>query len=413
MTVTVYKDKIEDVLKRLEAIKKKADKYGSSFSYEIGETYVAELDVMGFDPATSTTYRKDRVFVEAVDVRVDDEMIRKDGWTAVAKLEHLEGGNLVTVFDGTGYPAAWQTADAYCEHCKTNHKRTVTYMVRNDDGVIRQVGSSCLRDYTGIDPRLAVSFASLRQYIEEDAGVDPETYTEGTVSRLLNVEEVIALACKAVRKNGYVRSTDPGSTRDWVAAKYGREEIEREDEETAKKIVDWVLSGEHAPFSYEWECAPLVRGGWCKSAHIGRLVWLPVAWKKELERREKIAKRNAQNAAEAAVSKYVGNIGDRLSVDIAKADLLTSWESQWGVTFLYKFVDTSGNVLIWFSSGSRDIEGIKSLTGTVKAHNERDGIKQTVVTRCILKCEKLPVKHPEAGDAGFDLKWLDDLDEAV
>lgn len=388
MTVTVYNEKIEEVLKRLEAVRKKAEKYGSSFSYEIGEPYAAEIKIMGIDHATSISYVKDTVRVEAVDVRYDDEMVRKDGWTAVAKVEHLDDGNLVTTFDGSGYPEAWHTVAPYCEHCRTNHQRTVTYMVQNVDGVIRQVGSSCLHDYTGIDPRLAVSFAALRNYLDEDAGVGCETYERSGASRLMNVESVIALACEAVKKFGYRKSDYPGSTKEWVLEHYRAYDFSKESEKEASRIVDWIKNNEHEAFSYAWESKPLVVGGWCKAEHVGRLVWLPVAWEKELERIEREARWNAERDKEAHESEYVGEVGKKITVEVASAKLLSSWENQWGTTFLYKFIDVSGNVLIWFASGSQDIDGVKKLTGTVKDHNERDGVKQTIVTRCKLTVEK-------------------------
>lgn len=67
-------------------------------------------------------------------------------------------------------------------------------------------------------------------------------------------------------------------------------------------------------------------------------------------------------------------------MDVADVKLLTSWEGEWGLTFLYKIIDTAGNVLIWYAS--RTIEEAKKLRATVKDHSERDGIKQTIVTRC-------------------------------
>jgi hypothetical protein len=46
---------------------------------------------------------------------------------------------------------AWSGAEPWCEHRGLLRRRTVTYLVRRGRGEIRQIGSSCLRDYTGHD----------------------------------------------------------------------------------------------------------------------------------------------------------------------------------------------------------------------------------------------------------------------
>ena len=67
---------------------------------------------------------------------------------------------------------------------------------------------------------------------------------------------------------------------------------------------------------------------------------------------------------------------------VKEAKYITSWETIYGMTHLYKFVTVDGNVLVWFASSMIDIDDVHKLKGTVKDHTERDGIKQTVITRC-------------------------------
>ena len=44
--------------------------------------------------------------------------------------------------------------------------------------------------------------------------------------------------------------------------------------------------------------------------------------------------------------------------------------------------DAQGNVYIWYASRGIETRDGMTIKGTVKNHNERDGIKQTVLTRC-------------------------------
>ena len=65
---------------------------------------------------------------------------------------------------------------------------------------------------------------------------------------------------------------------------------------------------------------------------------------------------------------------------IKEYKLVTSWENEYGYTYLQKFVTEEGNILIWYGSTVIDFEK-GSIKATVKAHNEREGIKQTIITR--------------------------------
>ena len=115
-------------------------------------------------------------------------------------------------------------------------------------------------------------------------------------------------------------------------------------------------------------------------------------YQKHIEEKRRKAEREATKDAERLASEYVGQIGKRIDVDVTDMQLVTSWENQWGYTYLYKFTDINGNVLIWFASGifgywTKDgewvqHENINKIRATVKEHTERDGVKQTVITRC-------------------------------
>lgn len=108
-------------------------------------------------------------------------------------------------------------------------------------------------------------------------------------------------------------------------------------------------------------------------------------------------KENAKEIADAAKnaaapksnSEYIGEIKERLRnlevVFIKARDI----DSFYGITTLYTF-KMGENILTWFSSGKglpQDVEVGDTiiLTGTVKDHKEYNGVKQTVLTRCVVK----------------------------
>ena len=75
-----------------------------------------------------------------------------------------------------------------------------------------------------------------------------------------------------------------------------------------------------------------------------------------------------------------GTIGQRITIDVEELKLLTRWENVYGITYLYKITDKAGNVFIWYAS--RTVESCNQIKATIKDHTERDGVKQTIVTRC-------------------------------
>lgn len=98
---------------------------------------------------------------------------------------------------------------------------------------------------------------------------------------------------------------------------------------------------------------------------------------------EKTAKKKAAYDAESG-SEYVGNVKDRITVKIKSVKCVTSWETDFGVTRIYKMIGEDGNVYTWKTGKFIDDDNSAdiSITGTVKAHTEFRGIKQTELTRC-------------------------------
>lgn len=126
--------------------------------------------------------------------------------------------------------------------------------------------------------------------------------------------------------------------------------------------------------------------------------------RREQEEREKQARIDAERAAAKAISKFVGNIGDKIETKLT-LDHSGHWEqkcfSGFGTETMYchVFKDSDGNTYTWKTQNTvctPDGNGsyivaekgdVVVLKGTIKDHVEYDGEKQTVLTRC--KCLKI------------------------
>ncbi len=422
-TYTVYASMAEDVRKKLNALAKKAATYKVPFSFTESAEHPQTVRVMTVGPDCRTAEQVNTYTVAAVDFDVECEgLIRANGWSVRAKIEHGEQGNIVTGFGDKPVDESWYKAPAKCEHCKTNRFRSVTYFCENEAGALKQVGSSCLHDYTGISPATATMWAEVMDLFADGMDCSSSEWEEHRSSRMYDVETVLAHAHDSIKAFGYRKSSDPGSTRDDVSVRvHDGMKPSTEGFENAKKVIEWMSerkkkadaddetlnalrmadgdepddpSAEYWSKLYElrnkWDavsdlernCLPLIASGYAKPYHFGRLVYLPVAYENYLNRKAEAEKSEAERQAAAETSEYVGEVKQRLTIKMSSAKLVTSWETYWGTTFLYKFTDENGNVYVWYASRSIDVVDGMTLRGTVKDHSEYQGVKQTVLTNC-------------------------------
>ena len=96
---------------------------------------------------------------------------------------------------------------------------------------------------------------------------------------------------------------------------------------------------------------------------------------------ERIAAREAAKAEKAATAKHIGTVGERRDFDLS-IKFVTSFETQFGTTVVHVMEDADANVVVY--KGSRQI-GDKGaqivIKATIKAHDYRDGVAQTIISR--------------------------------
>ena len=88
-------------------------------------------------------------------------------------------------------------------------------------------------------------------------------------------------------------------------------------------------------------------------------------------------------ADHAPKTEYFGNIGDKLELNLTLIHT-GGYETMYGYTYVYAFVDSEGHQFIWKTGCYLDESEGSTLTvrGTIKAHSEYRGARQTELTRC-------------------------------
>jgi hypothetical protein len=102
----------------------------------------------------------------------------------------------------------------------------------------------------------------------------------------------------------------------------------------------------------------------------------------------RIAEREAAKEAKAASAQHIGTVGERRDFDLT-LKFKTIYETRFGFTKIYVMEDDAGNVAVYKGSSYLTRENGDALeTGdrvkfkaTIKAHGERDGVKQTIISR--------------------------------
>lgn len=386
MTYEIYEGNMDRLSKKLTTISNKCAKYGCEFHFEeLGETF---RNVKDEDSGEIRTAR----FI-TVDVSGKAQI---SNWEFIATIEHSKPINIIRSFrPEVEIPEHFYTVDTYCEHCRTRRVRKDTYIVRNTEtGEFKQVGKSCLRDFTG-----GLSAEQVASYISWFDEVIKGEYVEPGFKSYDSTEEVLQFAVESVRLYGFTKTeayAGADSTRDVVYEqlhRYGRyrDRITKDgfdpdhkgNAEKTKAIMAWVESLPEQ-FGYISNLKATMARPYCERRDIGIICSAVASYNREIEYQA----RKAVQRKQASSSQWVGNEGDRIELHNLQVRLLTSWETMYGVTYLYKFIDEQGNTLTWKTGkwlGVADeiTPDLRiSLKGTIKKHSEFNHELQTELTRC-------------------------------
>lgn len=85
----------------------------------------------------------------------------------------------------------------------------------------------------------------------------------------------------------------------------------------------------------------------------------------------------------APKTEYFGNTGDKVELTLTLIHA-GGYDTMYGYTHVYTFVDSEGHQFIWKTGCCLDQSEGSTLTvrGTIKAHSEYRGVRQTELTRC-------------------------------
>lgn len=390
-TYEIYENNIDRVNDLVGKFNRKAKKLGApQVTLKVLGNKIVEERVE-IEQGVYRTYAF-KVYIVELDA---PELIKLNGWKFVARIRHDNSLELNTIFvsPGAELPIEYREAGANCDHCHQNRHRKDTFVVTNGKE-FKQVGSACLHDFLGHDPHAVIRFFDMlanftRKMIDDRVPDNTMKY------RYLRVREYLWCTAVAMRTHGWVpsKSEDDVPTR-WRAidlyygakpSVYGYPEylVTDEDTELVDKALEWIraqdvkMAGDYM-FNLHNACA----GDLTREENAGIVASLIVAYRKamgiEIKRQKEIDER-------AAKSQHVGEVGQRLEMELRCLEY-KEFESDWGMTYLHKFEDKDGNIITWWGSkGVADVGQTIVARATVKRHGEYKGVKETIVTRLMVR----------------------------
>lgn len=395
----IHESNLERLEKRIQTIINKCRKYGTSFTYH--PTGVVEYREVTDDNGDTQTSR----FVE-----VEAEgSVNHGPWEFVAVVDHKETGNVIRNFNRSlEVPERYRTCGPTCEHCQKIRSRKDTYIIYNTETEeFKQVGTGCLKEYTqGLDAEEVARYISLY-----DAIIKGEAVSGSGFERYYNVKEILRYAFETVKHFGYEKSEDfyygsadrttRSRTMDYLAIDTGatrymsQKEIERyrsemdsvffnadSQKDRVEESLAWISSQESTN-NYISNLKVVCSQDWCSGRDLGILVSLVPTYTRAID--EEIAK--AQRAKEREAEKkseYLGQVGEKIRFTTSKIECIWSGENQFGISYLYKMTDTSGNIIMWSTDKGLDLDDNFNVSCSIKKLEDYKGVKQTWVTRCRL-----------------------------
>lgn len=399
-TYYILEDNLERLEKKLARIQNKCNKHSYTFHYKKMEPVYREISDEG---GIKTTAR-------FIPVEVFGE-VKHEEWRFVGTVDHHEEGNVIRQMDTTlEVPEYYRTTKCICEHCNTRRNRKETHLVYNDTTKeFKQVGKSCLTEYTrGLSAELVTSYIAMFDTLIE--GEAP--YTGVRVTKYYPIETVLAYAHQCVQYFGYWKTDADRSTRSraieyyllreegWASTSYNREKLEEElasfplntKSAEVKAFVEDALeyvrtSDDHS--SYMHNLKVICSSDYAKYSDLGILISLIPVYHKQLEKAHAQTDREKRIAEEKKYSKHVGTVGERITFVPTKIENVTYSGSIYGISYLLKITDANNNIFTWWSSKGIDTSiEYSEITGTIKAHDTYNGVKQTQLTRCKLVPKK-------------------------
>ena len=340
--------------KLIKLVNRLSKKTKVEFSYNVNDI---KQDSILVDDGVYAPYNTIAVELD-VDYKVGDYEI-------VAELEHHKKGNIIRQVNmNYEVPTQYRTCEPYCEHCNKLRQRANTFLLVDNNHNFKQVGKSCLNDYTGYDALKVIELVSgVGSLLSVDYD-DEEFISFVKTTRWYELKEMANKFYQLIKNEGYNKER-PFENLD----KYQyNKDLEKEVEEILNVVnTDWYNENSN----YCFNISVLLDMQYIESKH----------WKLLLSFINSaltyLMNKNVKN-------EYIGNIGDRIEFTIKSVKTLFRVENYHSYNeddyvYTYRILTDNDYILIWKTT--KELENGMKIKATIKEYKNYKDEKQTVITR--------------------------------
>ncbi len=378
-----FKSDFEDLKKQVDRITRKLDKYGCKWNFAvIGESVeeVSVIDATNYDDVPAWQFKpvnKGKIAVEVVSYNFEMDFLKLGDYEVIAVLDHNAGNeNMVHVIrEGTIIPAKYRTVKSVCEHCNSDRIRNKTVLLQDKEGNIKQVGTTCIKEYTGVDGLdIIKGYQDIHDIIIYNNNLYMDDLKIGRYPKYDTTVDYLAACIQLVKTKGYDKETTKYDA--WEIA--GTDKQDKKYIKVAKEVINYFTSRtflEGQDFLNNIKIA--LSNEYSKVS--GFVAYAYIAYEKQLDYE---AKQDEQKKSD-----FVGNIGDKLEIELTLKKRIpyeTHYSYRGETSYIYLFEDENGNQYKWNSAKYINLDentNIK-IKGSIKAHDVYKEVKQTVLTRC-------------------------------
>lgn len=339
-------------------------------------------------------------------IELEYPIARLGNWNVVGRLEKAEAGTLSYSFsrdaDAEKAVLGFSNQPLCCEHCNTKRKRNDAYILQDTEtGKFMEVGTSCLEDFTGIDPKAALFLQKLYDAVRI---IDGDERQYGSLMATdVHLHDFMRAVAFCANKHGFITSSkakeDPCALPTYTEAASLRGDIQKapklriefmeqyeRNSKVASSVIEWVRTRPVDPESqFDKNISILFANDYISQTnrHLAFAAAALPMYQREMERQF------AQEHERQNPSQHVGAEGEKRETILSIQKVL-GFDTKFGLQNIVTLRDQDNNAYKW-KSGSCPQE-IKDGAGkagrfafTVKAHSEYKGLKQTEILRVKLK----------------------------
>ena len=352
-TMFVNISRIDELMSFAESINKKSRKIGQS---DISMRLVGKI------------IGKTSQYIVSVEL----PELKIPGYELIASIDHDTDQSGKTNFIQTNgqqvVPEYYFEAPSNCEHCNVKRKRRTTFLMKNEQDQYIQVGSTCMKDFVGIDANKILKKLEFAKSITNNTDQFSES-SYITSHRWLDRE----LALKSILVD-YYKNKFTFYTQQMVLGEYQRlgQQMDiikqypniQQDIDIITKYFKELDSNNHndANMKAIMNSMFISRGQFVELLnHVRR--WL-----------------HQRDYTPAPVSQHRGTVGDNLELSNVLVVRKSEFDGNYGRTRMIR-MKQGNDIFTTFTTGrfNPDVDSTINITGKIKKHDVYRGIKQTVL----------------------------------